>query len=86
MSDHDTALEWCPPAFPPATTEALSILGDEHMANDPRYAVVKVSSYLVGAAERISDIQTIGSQADKASIECAKLKAQLEKMETNKRN
>lgn len=86
MSNHDTAVLWCRHAFPPTTTKALSILVDEHMANGLRYAAAQVSSYLVSAAERISDIETIQSQADKVSIECAELKAQVAKMEADNRN
>lgn len=59
MSDHDTTLEWCRHAFPPATTEALAVLADDHMVDGLRYAAAQVSSYLVSAVECISDIETI---------------------------
>lgn len=61
MSDDDTTLEWFRHAFPPATTEALSILANEHMDNGLRYVAAQVSSYLVVAAVRISDIESIQS-------------------------
>ena len=38
ISNHDTALEWCQHAFPPATIEALNVLSDEHMADGLSYA------------------------------------------------
>lgn len=41
------------------------------MADGLRYAAAQVSSYLVAAAERISDIEIIQSQADKVSVKCA---------------
>ena len=36
VSDHDTTLKWCRHAFLPTTTEALTILVDEHMDNGLR--------------------------------------------------
>ena len=71
VSDHDTALEWCRHAFPPATTEALTVMADEHIADGLRCAAAQVSSYLVSAAERIFDIEAIWSYSDKMNIKCA---------------
>ena len=68
VSDHDTALEWCLYAFPPATTEALTFLADEHMADGLHYAAAQVYYYLASAAERISDIEAIESYSNKMNI------------------
>lgn len=44
VSDHDNALEWCRYAFPPATTEFLTVLSDEHMDDGLRYADAQLLS------------------------------------------
>lgn len=50
-----------------------------------RYAAAQVSSYLVATTGRITDMETLQSDADLKIIECEELRTQLEKIETDKR-
>lgn len=70
--------------FPPATTKALAVLSDEHMADGLRYAAAHVSSYFIAAVERISDMENLQSDYDQKSIECEELRAHLAKIEVGK--
>ena len=56
------------------------------MADSLCYTTSQVSSYLVKAVERISDMETLQSDSDRKSIECEEMKAKVVKIEVDKRN